>query len=356
MSEQDFVLAYQNYQINENPETAFKFISQYLRITDNATILSENDKVYLKDFELLYNYMLATIQLHVPAELFLFRLAPHFLARSLEKGTSKIIYAIHGILISNIIKEIKKNYEKYLEYCGENIQNNTYPKVDFVGWLPKKDQLVIIFHTLQEQIPDYLTYNFWYFSLKYDLLKRKYIFNQSLILPPFLTMFQSEASPSVAARVAVENFEDEHPGIVPLFNNLFSAIEDAGLANRELREGFAEAQNNLDKLVLAHIKEMAEDLPRYTRSQLRSMPTIMESHFSNLKEEIYLDLSLLLRDFGEQFSTQNYIHLEIPEGPHIRVWLSRMTPADGDEFNYPVEIEIFDPTRSRWEEFIRYQS
>lgn len=338
--ESNLHLAYQHYQVDPNPETAFQFISEYLRVTDNATYLIGNDEVYLKDFDLLLNYMLATEQLHIPAELLLFKFSPQFLLPRVpeedrEQGRP---FTLHGIKLQAIIEEITQNYKQYIGLFGENPGRDHSPEVDFIGWLSPNiqyglDQLIIVFHTLRESIPNCETLHFWHGSYLYDESDKKYFLSKGL--PPSIRIFRSVS--------------EEHPGIVPLSNNLESALEDADRANQELREGIEEAQSNLDKEVLNHITEMASDLPRYTASQLRHMPTIHESHFANLKEEIYLDLNNFESEWGD-------VVLQLPEGPHIRVWLSRMTQDDGDEFNHPVEIEIINPVEGRWIEIDRYQS
>lgn len=342
VSDQKFTLAYQHYQVDSNPETAFQFISEYLRVSDNATYSIGNDQVYLQDFDLLLNYMLATKQLHIPAELLLFKFSPQFL---LPSNIEEDRFTLHGIKLRTIIEEITQNYREYIGLFGENPIQDYNPEVDFIGWLSPNiqyglDQLIIVFHTLRESIPNCETYHFWYGSYLYDESDQKYFFSKSLTLPPSITMWRS---------ISENHLEINHPGIIPLLNNLVTAIEDSNRANQELREGIEEAQDNLDRLVLNHIKEMALDLSRYTASQLRHMPTIHEGQFGNIKEEIYLDLNNFEFEWGD-------VVLQLPEGPHIRVWLSRMTQDDGDEFNHPVEIEIINPVEGRWEEIDRYQS
>lgn len=67
---------------------------------------------------------------------------------------------------------------------------------------------------------------------------------------------------------------------------------------------------------------------KYSLSELKSMPTIKEDHFMNLKVE-----------------TED-----------TRIWLSRMTKADGADYNNEVLIEKLNPKTYNWEHFESYQA
>lgn len=65
---------------------------------------------------------------------------------------------------------------------------------------------------------------------------------------------------------------------------------------------------------MARTKRFLND-HRYTKDELKDLPTISQGQFSDLKVE------------------------DTRHDPPVRVWLSRMTVADGMPFNNAVEIE-----------------
>ena len=74
--------------------------------------------------------------------------------------------------------------------------------------------------------------------------------------------------------------------------------------------------------ILADIKEEYNHIFEYSLEELQDMETIKQGQDSNLKEEIMLDVSEELKVI-------------------FRVWLSRMTVEDGEEYNNKVFVSIF---------------
>lgn len=72
--------------------------------------------------------------------------------------------------------------------------------------------------------------------------------------------------------------------------------------------------------------ESENTMNKYTLSELEAMPTIMQGHFDNLKVE----------------------------GEGVRVWLSRMTEADGMEYNNQVSVEVY--IKNTWETVDEYEA
>jgi hypothetical protein len=197
-------------------------------------------------------------------------------------------------------------------------------------------QLVVVFHTEREQFTGYRTLAFWYGVYQYDDKQ-----DQFRCAVPWNAANAPQEMPP-----APQTIRNNHPGIITLFNHLEVISIAAVSALEELNKKVETTQALLDRNITLYIMSEAGNLD-YRGEELEAMPTLSQGQFSNLKEEITLNLDQFPDTIGD-------IELTKPAGPHIRVWLSRMTREDGDEFDNAVEIEIYNIDEGRWEEYRRY--
>ena len=230
------------------------------------------------------------------------------------------------------------------------------PEIDYLGWISEFDvamrapigplwpddrlasaQLAVVFHTEREQFVGYRTLAFWYGVYQYDHKQNRF----RCAIPWNAANAPQEMPPTL------QTVRNNHPGIITLFNNLEVIGVAAVSALGELNEKVEATQALLDRNIALYIRSEAGNLD-YRAEELEAMPTISQGQFSNLKEEITLNLDQFPDRLGD-------FELTKPDGPHLRVWHSRMTREDGDEFDNAVEIEIYNLDEGRWEEYRRYQ-
>jgi hypothetical protein len=359
MSDAELRNLIRNYEASPDQDIAFQLVREYLRVTNNAREQLGMEGLF-QNRALLRNYISACEANETPLELSIFAENPN-LQSIADIAHYSCGVQLYGFSSEAIIGQIENRAPDDLRQMWDNDPDSPpadmLPEVDYVGWIPEFDvamrapigkhwpsdllaraQLVIVFHTEREQFTGYRTLVFWYGIYQYDHKQDRF----RCAIPWNIANAPQEVPPTL------ETVRSNHPGLITLYNNLDIARIAAVTATEEINEAVGTTQALLDRNITLYIMSEAGNLD-YRAEQLETMPTISQGQFSNLKEEITLNLDQFPDSMGEYELTK-------PDGPHIRVWLSRMTREDGDQFDNAVEIEIYNLDEGRWEEYRRYDS
>jgi len=196
---------------------------------------------------------------------------------------------------------------------------DAHPSACYVGWNPVANEIVAVISTQREQIYEIFTYAFWY-----GLYEHRSPGSRFAMRGAWNPANAPQEEPPI-----LETIEDNHPGIVHLFNRLEECRRIADEGWNDLAEAQeAELQENLTNTA-EEIRETAmQHHMNWTYDELDAMPTLGVGQFSNRKI-----------DTGQ-----------------IRVWLSRMEQADGARFDHAVEVEIYNPPGGNWIMLAEYPS
>jgi hypothetical protein len=250
---------------------------------------------------------------------------------------------VYGKKIHSIIRDIEANALGYLsEHWGVDAYTSPIdedPRVCYLGWDYTRDVLVSVFSTEREQFHEVATRSFFYGFFRYVdghlvCVGGWNSSNAPQESPATLSTIESNHSPihlfnelemcSSEAEIMWDNYAEVAYAAEVGVCSICGIITDPSPPPVLCGDGACVSWELLEQTR----EEASEFINLYTYEELTEMPSVSEGHFANLKI-----------DTGR-----------------VRLWLSRCTAADGCPFEYPIEIEIFNPISGGWVQYADYPS